>query len=447
MGDQGKHRYAIIVLALLLLGGTYFLPLPLPREAQATIAITVFAMVLWIFEVLPLYITALAVAVLLILLGGFPAEKVFAQFFDRVVVLVLGGFVIAVAMHKHKLDEYLAYKLLGKFNVSSKMLLLGMIFVTAFLSMWMSNSAAAAIAMPIALIVLAKNKMRPLKSNFGKSMVLAVAYGATIGGIGTLIGSTPNVMTQKFLTENGLQFGFLDWLIRGFPFMVVMIIICWILLFLFFIPEKKKVKMIKHPHPFTASQKKVAAILAGTIILWMTENVHGIHNSVVALIPVVLLYVLNLLDAQDFGKIDWGSLVLIGGGIALGMAIDVSGLDDVFSSGLHSALLGNSYFVILLALAGTGILMTSFLSNTAASAVLVPVITVLAATLGLNETNVVVVAAMGVSLDFIFPMGTPPSALAYATRYITIKDMMKAGLLLSILGAFVLAGIAYFTWI
>ncbi len=446
MRGVSKSHYLLISIAIILFLAVYFLPLPLQQDAKATIAITVFAMILWISEVIPLHATAIAVAILLIIFGGFSPDKVFSQFFDKIVVLVLGGFVLAVAMSKHKLDEYFAHKLLGRFNKSSRMLLLGMILVTALLSMWMANSAAAAIAMPIAIVVLAKNKMKPLKSNFGKSMVLAVAYGATIGGIGTIIGSTPNVMTQKFLTEKGISFGFLDWSMRGFPFMIIAILICWIVLMLFFSSEKKKIKIDKHTSPFTKNQKMVASILGLTILLWITESIHGIHNSVVALFPVFLLYAFNLLDSKDFNKINWGSLILIGGGIALGMAIDSSGLDDLLSSGLSNILLNKPYFVVLVILAFTGIIMTSFLSNTAASAVLIPIITALSAMLGNNMSNMVTIAAIGVSLDFIFPMGTPPSALAHGTGYITTKDMIKAGIILSIIGALAVAGLAILAW-
>ena len=253
---QTHHKRGIILLsALLLFSVLALLPLGLSNQAQMTIAIIGFALVLWISEVIPLHATALAVALLLIVFGRFPADKVFAQFFDKVVVLVFGGFILAIAMHKHRLDEYLAHKLLGKFGVSSSMVLLGVLTATAFLSMWMSNSAATAIAMPIALFILAKNRMRPIKSQFGKSLILAVAYGATIGGIGTLIGSTPNIIAHKFLTEHDITFGFLEWGLRGFPFMILMVLITWYILRKIFPSERHFLKMQKHVHPFTKKQR------------------------------------------------------------------------------------------------------------------------------------------------------------------------------------------------
>ena len=445
---QKTHkRWIILLSAVLLFIVLSILPLGLSNQAQMTIAIIGFALVLWISEVIPLHATALAVALFLIIFGRFPADKVFAQFFDKVVVLVFGGFVLAIAMHKHRLDEYLAHKLLGKFGVSSSMVLLGVLTATAFLSMWMSNSAAAAIAMPIALFILAKNRMRPVKSQFGKALILAVAYGATIGGIGTLIGSTPNVIAQKFLTEHNITFGFLEWGLRGFPFMVLMILISWYILLKMFPSERRFLKMQKHVHPFTTKQIQVATILLLTVLLWITEGLHGFHSSVIALVPVVLLSVFNLIDTKDIHKIGWDSLILIGGGIALGMAIDISGLDDSISHLLGTSLLSQHYFIVLLVMGFIGIILTSFLSNTAASAVFIPIITALATVLNTDMTNLVVAASIGVSLDFILPMGTPPTAMAHATGYVHIKDLLKAGLLISLAGGLLMAILAYFTWV
>lgn len=445
---QKTHkRWIILLSAVLFFIILSLLPLGLSNQAQMTIAIIGFALVLWISEVIPLHATALAVALFLIVFGQFPAEKVFAQFFDKVVVLVFGGFVLAIAMHKHRLDEYLAHKLLGKFGVASSTVLLGVLTATAFLSMWMSNSAAAAIAMPIALFILAKNRMRPVKSQFGKSLILAVAYGATIGGIGTLIGSTPNVIAQKFLTEHALSFGFLEWGLRGFPFMVLMIFISWYILLKMFPSERRFLRMQKHVHPFTQKQIQVAAILLLTVLLWLTEGLHGFHSSVIALVPVVLLSVFNLINTKDFHKIGWDSLILIGGGIALGMAIDLSGLDDILSQLLGSSLFSQHYFIVLLIMGFIGIILTSFLSNTAASAVFIPIITALATVLNTDMTNLVVAASIGVSLDFMLPMGTPPTAMAHATGYVHVKDLLKTGLLISLAGALLMAVLAYFTWI
>lgn len=420
--------------------------LGIPPAAQMVLAITFLAMVLWISEVIPLHITALLVGVLLILFVPYAPEKVFSQYFDKVVVLVLGGFSLAVAMRRHQLDEYLSHKLLGRFSSSPSLLILGALSVTAAVSLWISNSAAAALAMPIILVILKENKREKGKSLFAKAMVIAVAYGATIGGMGTLIGSTPNVLAQKFLTQQGLVYGFWEWGVRAFPFTVVMIAVTWIILLFVFKPEKFVPKVKKHPHPFTKDQKLVALIFGLTVLLWMTESIHGIPNSVVALFPLILLSILHLITPHDFKDMGWDSLILIGGGIALGMAIDTSGLSTILAQTLGSVWGTQPHLIVLGGIALVGVLLTSFISNTAASAVFLPIIASLATLLGVDITNLVTVAALGVSLDFILPMGTPPTAIAYATNYIHTKDLLKSGILVSIAGIILLSLFAYFTW-
>jgi len=444
MGE--KKRYAIILFSFIVFFAIYFSALPLEPQAKTVLGITALALILWISEAIPLHATAVLVAFLLVVFGNFAPEKVFAQYFDKVVVLVLGGFVLAIGLSKHKLDEFLAYKILGRVGNSPNLVLLGVIAAVAFLSMWMSNSAAAAIGMPIAIVILTQNKLKPRQSNFGKAMVIGVAYAATIGGIGTLVGSTPNVLSQKFLTEKGIQFGFMEWGVRGFPFMVAMVIVCWLVLRFVFKPEIKTLEMKKHLHPFTLEQKKVAAIFLLTVFLWVTESIHGIHNSIVALVPIVLLYVFKLIEPHDFQKAGWDSLIMIGGGIALGMAIESSGLSKLLSVFLASSFASQPYIVVLFLMGIFGVLLTSFLSNTAAAAVMIPIITAISVSLGLDMTNLVVAGAIGVSMDFMFPMGTPPSALAYSTGYIHTRDMLKSGILLSILGAILLALFGFFAW-
>lgn len=165
-----------------------------------------------------------------------------------------------------------------------------------------------------------------------------------------------------------------------------------------------------------------------------------------ALVPIILLYVFKLIEPHDFQKAGWDSLIMIGGGIALGMGIESSGLSRLLSDFLGSAFASQPYIIVLFLMGIFGILLTSFLSNTAAAAVLVPVITALSVALGLDMTNLVVAGAIGVSMDFLFPMGTPPSVLAYSTGFIHTKDMLKAGIVLSLAGAVLLALVGYFTW-
>lgn len=417
----------------------YILPLGLSDNAHVMLFVMIFIAALWISEALPLHATAIFAAFLLIIVGGLSSKDVFAQYFDPVVVLLLGGFVIAVAMRKHRLDEYMAYRIVSKAGSSPRLMVLALLATATFISMWISNSATAAIIMPIAIVILGRNSLKPGKSNIGKASVLAVGYGATIGGIGTIIGSTPNVIAAKFIQDAGMKFGFYEWLYRGFPFMIALMLVGWLVLITFFKPEKKQIRAIKRTGKITLEQKKVFAVFAFTVALWITESMHGISNAVVALVPIVLFYFLGLLNTDDFTKIDWPTLILIGGGLALGLGIHTSSLDSSFASLISNATGGQSIFVLFLILGVFGVAFTSFISNTTAASVYLPIVVALASSFGAGVTNIVVVAAIGVSLDFVFVFGTPPTAIAYGTKYVSTKDIAKIGITISIIGVALLA--------
>lgn len=414
--------------------------------AQTVLAIMIIAMLLWFTEVLPLHATAILIAFLLIVVAGYTPTETFAPFFDPVVVLLMGGFVLARAMQKHKLDEYIAMKFLDRFGHSPSKFLLGIMIVSAFLSMWMSNTASAAILLPIALVILAKNQIKPLKSNYGKALVLGIAFSATVGGIGSLVGSTPNVIAAKFLNEAGISFGFTDWMYYGLPFVVIFIPIMWVVLTRVFKSEITSLKKIEFNNTLNRYQKKILIIFAATALLWLTTKFHGLASSTVALVPIIALYVFGLLDTEDFAKINWAVLILIGGGLSLGLAIQSSGLDILIASLIETSIIAQPMFIIFVGLALFAILLTVVASNTAAGAVMIPLMIPLAAALGLPITPIVMIAAIGVSLDFIVPVGTPPSAIAYSSGYVRVKDMAKVGLILAAIGVILLSGLAMLYW-
>ncbi|HLC67552.1 MAG TPA: DASS family sodium-coupled anion symporter [archaeon] len=437
---MGGVRLGRILTSIFIAIIAYIMPLGMTGQMHVMFAVLVLVAALWISEAAPLHATAILAALLMIQVVGLNAKDVFAQFFDQVIVLLLGGFVIAVAINKHGLDEYIAYKIIGKAGSSPKMIILALMGTATFISMWISNSATAAIIMPIALVVLYKNKLK-FGSNFGKAAVLAVGYGATIGGMGTIIGSTPNVIAAKFLHDSGVQFGFYEWFYRGFPFMVVMMLIGWLVLITLFRPEKKEIKVIKKTGGMTREQKKVVAIFALTIALWVTESVHGIANGTVSLIPIILYYFTSILNTDDFAKVDWATLILLGGGLAVGYGIHATNLDQFFATLISGATGGQGVFSLFLLLGLFGVMLTMFISNTTAASVYLPIVVALASSFGANATNAVMIAALGVSMDFIFPVGTPPTAIAYGTKYVSTKDIALAGGIISVLGIIALASI------
>ncbi|MFH1257297.1 MAG: DASS family sodium-coupled anion symporter [Candidatus Diapherotrites archaeon] len=425
----------------------YSLDLPIPPQAKIVFGITVLAVVYWFSEVIELHVTGLMIAFLLIVLGGFTPAQIFPNYFDPVVMLLLGGFMLALALQKFELDELIALRAARHFGHDPKWLILGFMALTAFLSFWVSNTASAAVMIPIALYIIRKNKLDPGKSNFARAFILCVAYAATIGGLGTLVGSTPNPLAAKYINEMGVSFGFTDWMLYGLPFVVVFLLVIWVVVRYLFKPEIDKVDVELRDMKLNGNQEKVLGIFFVTILLWIFGEQFGLVNSVVAIVPIILLYLLKLVDEKDFGRVDWGILSLIGSGIALGYAFHQSGFDSFVASLIQGIVIGQPLFLVIFVISVFSVLLTMFASNTASAAIMIPLMIPLAPIIGVRPEVLIVIVAVGVSLDFTAPMGTPPNAIAYSTGYVNVLQMAKSGLLLSLLASLLLAVFATFVWI
>ncbi len=437
---KSLYIFTAIISAIVV----FALTINLPLEQRTVVSVTVFAAVLWFTEALPLWVTALAVPALLVIFTPTTPAKAFSPFFDPIIALLLGGFVLGRSIQKHGLANQIAHYLTSLFGKKPNYFLLGLMVTTTFLSFWISNSAAAALMMPIGIAAITASRSK-LGSNYSKALVLGIGYAATIGGVGTLIGTPPNLITVRWLDSAGImQMNFIDWMVRAVPLVVIMIPLTWFVLTWMYKPEVAKVKVPSVETRFNKKQAFVTGIFALTVILWLTEPIHGIHNSVVAMLPVVSLYALKLLDKSDVGKIGWDILILVGGGLVLGTAITSSGLDAVIANNLASILTGQNTFILFLGLSIFSIAFTTFVANTAAAAILIPVMIPAAQLLGVNPVAMALLIGIVVSFDFVVPIGTPPNAIAYGTGYIRVKDMVKAGLLLSIVGAFVVSLFALF---
>jgi len=423
----------------------YFADFGLPANAHAVLVIAVVAMILWLTEVVPLHVTSLLVAFLLAVFAKIPGTDVFAPFFDPVIVLLLGGFVLAVALQKYALDKKIAYTFIQKFGATPKRFMLGVMTLTAFFSMWMTNTATTATILPIAIAALVASKLKKTDS-YSKALVLGVAYAATIGGISTIIGSTPNAIVVSFLAKENVIIGFASWMYYAFPFVVVMIPISWFVLLQMFKPKISQLKIIRYDGKYNFSQKLVLFIFLVTIILWLTDKIHGVSTSIIALVPIILLYLFKLLNTEDFSKVQWSALVLFGGGLSLGSAIHSTGLDLIMAEALKNVLSGLPVFIIFICVGAFGIILTAFLSNTAAASLMIPIMMPLSEGLGLDIRVLAILAALGVSFDLILPIGTPPGTMAYSTGYIRVWDMVKSGLILSAIGLIVLTLMAYWYW-
>lgn len=434
-----NRRYPLVAIALLAFLFIYFTDIGIPDHPRQILAIMIFAAILWFSEALPLHVTGLFTAFLLATAGGLTPKQVFPPFFDPIIALLLGGFVLALGMQKHGLDDFLARRFLNKIGTSPRAVLLGMMLMSAFLSMWITNTASTIIMLALAISILKDSGVRA-RSSYAKALILGIAFSATLGGIGTLIGTPPNMIAVKFLADQAITVTFLDWMAIGLPFVLIMLPIIWIVLSLVFRHDVRRLRIRSQRGGMTANQKKVFMIFLLTIFLWLTTGIHGISSYVIALIPVILLYLLGLLGTSDFSKLSWPTLILLGSGLSLGSAIAISGLDKIIAASLGSAVTGLPLPIIMLSVVSLGIGLTAFASNTATAAIFIPVIIPLTATLGLDLRLLTILAAISVSLDFIVPIGTPPNTIAYSSGYIRTKDMARAGIIITLIAALLIVG-------
>jgi len=442
-----RNKWLVFSIAVASFVATYWL-WPEPAANQAVVAATLVAViVLWVTEVIPLYISALTGSFLLLTLGDFSARDIFNPYFDPVIVLFLGGFILARGMQKYEIDHLMAHEILKHVSDRPSIFVLGLMLVTAFLSMWMSNTAAAAIMIPISIIVLKENNLFNEQSRFAKGAVLSVAYAATIGGIGSLVGSPPNAIAARYLNEEGISLYFVEWMLKALPFVVLALLFTWLLLFLFNKPEIKKIQFKYQVRELNRSQKIIFMVFIITVIGWLTTKFTGLSSSAVALIPVISLFALGLLDDTDLAKISWPTLLLFGGGLSLGSAVNQVGIDGLLATLMQDWIADIPLFVTLLILVFLGIAVTMMASNTAAAAILIPLMLPLSQGLGIDMKSMAILIAIGVSLDFMMPVGTPPSAIAYSTGVVSVREMIKNGFLVNIGTGLILVLLYYFFYL
>ncbi|MCP4391930.1 MAG: DASS family sodium-coupled anion symporter, partial [Gammaproteobacteria bacterium] len=322
-----------------------------------------------------------------------------------------------------------------------------LMLVTAFLSMWMSNTASAAIMIPISIIVLKENGLFHGHSRFARGVVLAVAYAATIGGIGSLVGSPPNAIAAKFLHQSNVTLDFVEWMLKALPFVVLALLFTWLLLSLFNKPEIDRIRFTYHERKLDRSQKLIFVIFLITVTGWLTTKFTGLSAATVALVPVIGLFALGLLEVGDLAKISWPTLLLFGGGLSLGSAVNEVGIDSWLAGLVQDSISGIPLFAVLLMLVFFGIGVTMVASNTASAAILIPLMLPLADDLGLDLKSMAMLIAIGVSLDFMMPVGTPPSAIAYSTGVVNVRQMIKNGFLVNLGTGLILVLLYYFIYL
>lgn len=430
-------RGAAFAASLLIATAVYLASQPLDPGARTTLAIVVGAALLWITEALPLYVTgmaALAAEIVLLALPGRPLAAVgpkafVASFFDPVLLLFLGGFAMGEAISSSGLDRHLVQGMLRRVPATAPWVLGGTLAITGFMSMWMSNTATAALMMAVMLPLV--RRLAP-GDPFRRALLLAVPFAANIGGIGTPVGTPPNVIALGALQRMGITISFLQWMAMAVPLVAVLLaIVGWVLLRRFPAGNSSLAALRDGdagPSRLTGQQRFAAAVAVVTALGWLTSIWHGIPEYVVAMVPILAIFGARMLRAEDFRRLEWDILVLMGGGLSLGFALQESGLAGWAIDQMHLGRMGA--WASVAAAAGAAVVLATFISHTAAAALLVPVV---AGVGGPHAAALAVAAAIGVSGAMALPVSTPPNAIAFSSGELRVADMARAGSLVGLL--------------
>ncbi len=455
-----------LIIAILIPVAILFIPVEsfgiagLTIIEKRVIALFVFATLFWVLEPIPIYATSVLIIVLellmisdksFILFRSTEAPEVYgkilsykdimATFASPIIVLFLGGFFLALAATKFRLDQTLAKVMLKPFGNRPNIVMLGLMIVTAAFSMFMSNTATAAMMLSILAPVLL---LFPDGDKGKTALALSIPIAANIGGIGTPIGTPPNAIAMKYLVgEHAIGFG--KWMSFGVPYVIILLAFSWFLLTKLYPSQQKTIKLEIGAHSIKSRQAKIVYItFAVTVLLWLTDFLHGMNSYVVALIPVGVFSATKVITQAELRKISWGVLWLVSGGIALGLAMEKTGL----AHRLIESIPFENYSTLLIigGMALLALVMSNFMSNTATANLLMPLLAIMGTTLHNIEnmggvSSIIITAALACSIGMVLPISTPPNALAHGTGFIKTNEMARVGIITGIVGLF----LAFFT--
>ncbi|MBQ8420688.1 MAG: SLC13/DASS family transporter [Bacteroidales bacterium] len=423
---------------------------------KRTLAIFLFAILMWLFEAVPAWTTSVMVVVLLLFTtsnsslvffenGGVEAlgaqtsyKSLLHCFADPIIMLFIGGFVLAIAASKSGLDLWLARVMLKPFGKKPQFVLLGFLMVTGIFSMFLSNTATAAMMLTFLGPIL---KALPADGKGKTALALAIPIAANVGGLGTPIGTPPNAIALKYLEEIGITVGFGKWMLFMVPFSLLLLFIAWIMLKKLFPFKAQSIELnIEGDLKKDWRSKVVYVTFIATVLLWILGDVTGVNANVVAMLPVGVFAICGILTKRDLEEISWSVLWMVAGGFALGVALQETGL----ATTLINAIPFGSWPAVVMVV-GSGLicyLMANFISHTATASLLVPILAAVGASAQVAEnliplggvSTLLIGVAIGSSLGMVLPISTPPNAIAAATGMIEQKDMVKTGLIMGVVG-------------
>lgn len=438
------QRYGLLIGAVVFLL-PFVVDIPgLDEPGERMLSIFLLAIAFWITEAIPLMATAVLVIFLEILLISDAAllpvgeealsySSYFASLANPVIILFLGGFLIADGAAKFGLDHNLAAVFMKPFAGSGRLTVLGLMLITAALSMFMSNTATTAAMFAVVIPIIAA--MPDAKAKAG--VALAIPVAANIGGMGTPVGTPPNAIALGALVARGESISFVEWMMIAVPLMLVVLFGAWFLIARYFMAKDTRVTLTMTANFDRSTPARLYYVVAGiTVLLWMTEPLHGVSSNIVGFLPVVALLALRVMGGKDIQNLSWPVLWLVAGGIALGNGVGASGLDSWMLGSFDWAALSAIGVLALLAAIGLG--MSNVISHSAAANLLVPLALGFSDVVGANAAMIAVVIALSTSLGMSMPISTPPNAIAYATGQIELKHMALVGLVVGIGGAVLL---------
>jgi sodium-dependent dicarboxylate transporter 2/3/5 len=478
--EQFNHRRRTIGLFLgpAVLIALLIAPLPVPLPAHRLAAILAMVVVFWVTEALPLAVTALLGPILAVIFQVAPVRTALASFADPVVFVFIGGFILAEAMFVHGVDRRIAYTALSwKFvGTSAGRLLVVYGGVAAVLSMWMSNTATTAMLFPIGLSIVAHLARSGASGarQFGLIMMLMTSFAASIGGMGTPVGTPPNLIGIGMLENiTKIDITFFQWMLIAVPGVVLMFAVLAVYFYLtglrgVRIPEGSTALVheeLKKLGPVSVGQRNVLLAFGITVTLWVIPGLlalagieqsafgraynEAIPESVAAMIGALLLFVLPLdwnarrftLTWDEAVRIDWGIVLLYGGGLAMGGLAFSTGLAEAMGTGITSYLPSQSTVALTVMFTLSAIVLSEATSNTAAANMVIPIAIAVSQAAGIRPIEPVLGATLGASMGFMMPVSTPPNAIVYSSGFIPITSMMKYGIVLDVIGFFVIVGL------
>jgi len=442
-------------------------PSSMSMDAYHVLAATIWISIWWVTEAVPIAATALVPIVVFPLTGALDITTTTASFGHKYIFLYLGGFIIAIAIEKWDLHRRIALNIISIIGSNITKIILGFMVATAFLSMWISNTATSVMMLPIGMAIVKefeKDMSVDIGKLFGKALMLAIAYSASIGGFATLIGTPPNLVLAGILEEiYGVKISFMQWITFGLPVSVVLVFICWrYLTKLAFKFDKVEFpggraeisRMLQSLGKISYEEKVVLIVFIYTAVLWMFRSIiqkalPGIDDTIIAVSSALILFILPVKDRskrlitwEDTIKVPWGIIILFGGGLAIAKGFTTTGLAEWIATQL-TQLNGLYLIFLILILVAVVNFLTEITSNLATTAMLLPVLAPMAMSFNLHPYMIMVSVTIAASCAFMLPVATPPNAVVFGSGYLRIPDMMRSGIVMNIISIIFIAIVTY----